>query len=143
MDCAERGPSGIPKGLRSGESASLGRDEARRESKAVKRRQFSEGDTIMASDHVVSQELKSLQEELSAAQRERCAAASAGQPSSSSNPAPESADEHEWRDQISELANAVTSFLEEAEKDIAAHPAQSVIGALVVGILIGWLVGRR
>jgi|SRR3974377_1432672 len=98
----------------------------------------------MASDHVVSQELKSLQEELSAAQRERSAAAAPpGQMSSSSGSAQESADEREWRDQVSELANAVTNFLEEAEKDIAAHPAQSVIGALVVGVLIGWLVGRR
>jgi len=67
-----------------------------------------------------------LQEELSAAQRDRSAAAvPPGQMSSSSESAQESADEHEWRDQISELANAVTNFLEEAEKDIAAHPAQS------------------
>ena len=65
------------------------------------------------------------------------------QASPSSEPTLGSADEHEWRDQLSELANAVTGFLEEAEKDIAAHPAQSVIGALAAGILIGWLVGRR
>jgi ElaB/YqjD/DUF883 family membrane-anchored ribosome-binding protein len=99
----------------------------------------------MTTDHVVSQELKSLQEELSAAQRERLAATASPptQPSPSSEPAFGSADEHEWRDQLSELANAVTGFLEEAEKDIAAHPAQSVIGALAAGILIGWLVGRR
>jgi len=99
----------------------------------------------MSSDHVVSQELKSLQEELSAAQRERsgAAAVSPERPSSAPEHAERSEDEHEWRDQISELANAVTSFLEEAEKDIAAHPAQSVVGALVVGILIGWLIGRR
>jgi ElaB/YqjD/DUF883 family membrane-anchored ribosome-binding protein len=99
----------------------------------------------MASDHVVSQELKSLQEELSAAQRERSAATASpsAQPSSSSEPVTGSTDEHEWGEQLSELANAVTGFLEEAEKDIAAHPAQSVIGALVAGILIGWLIGRR
>jgi ElaB/YqjD/DUF883 family membrane-anchored ribosome-binding protein len=99
----------------------------------------------VATDHVVSQELKSLQAELSAAQRERSAATASPstQPSSSSEPASESVDEREWRDQLSELANAVTGFLEEAEKDIAAHPAQSVIGALAAGILIGWLIGRR
>ena len=99
----------------------------------------------MAADHVISQELKSLQAELSAAQRERSAATASPstQPSSSPEPASESVDEREWRDQLSELANAVTGFLEEAEKDIAAHPAQSVIGALAAGILIGWLIGRR
>lgn len=98
----------------------------------------------MPTDHVISQELKSLQAELSAAQRERAATTMSPptQPSSS-EPASESADEREWRDQLGELANAVTGFLEEAEKDIAAHPAQSVIGALAAGIVIGWLLGRR
>jgi len=96
----------------------------------------------MAADSVVSQELKTLREELAAARRERSEAASPVQPSTS----PEGegdAEKYEWRDQLGELANAVTSFLEEAEKDIAAHPAQSVIGALVVGILIGRMLGRR
>jgi hypothetical protein len=30
-----------------------------------------------------------------------------------------------------------------AEKGIEAHPAQSVVGALLVGILIGRLLGRH
>jgi ElaB/YqjD/DUF883 family membrane-anchored ribosome-binding protein len=99
----------------------------------------------MASDQVVSRELKSLQEELSAAQRERSVApaASPTQPSAAAEESPVGEDKRELRDQLGELANAVTGFLEEAEKDIAAHPAQSVIGALVVGILIGRLLGRR
>jgi hypothetical protein len=104
---------------------------------------------MMASDQVLSRELKSLQEELSAAQRERQATAAAPpiQPPSSAEPihgAEESGEEKgELRDQLGELANAVTSFLEDAEKDISAHPAQSVAIALVGGILIGWLLGRR
>lgn len=103
----------------------------------------------MASDQVLSRELKSLQEELSAAQRERQATAAAPpiQPPSSAEPihgAEESGGEKgELRDQLGELANAVMSFLEDAEKDIAVHPAQSVAIALVGGILIGWLLGRR
>ena len=99
----------------------------------------------MASDPVVSRELKSLREELSAAQRERSAAPAdtATQQTSPIEPNHVSAEKPELRDQLGELANAVTSFLEEAEKDVAAHPAQSVIGALVVGILIGRLLGRR
>ena len=99
----------------------------------------------MASDQVVSRELKSLQEELSAAQRERLAVSTAPptQPSSPAESSDASEEKRELRDQLGDLANAVTSFLEEAEKDIAEHPAQSVIGALVVGILIGRLLGRR
>jgi len=99
----------------------------------------------MAADHVVSRELKTLQEELSAAQRERLAEPTAPpmQPSSPPEPIDGSTEKHELRDQLSELANALTGFLEEAERDIGAHPGRSVIGALVVGILIGRLLGRR
>jgi ElaB/YqjD/DUF883 family membrane-anchored ribosome-binding protein len=99
----------------------------------------------MATDQVVSRELKSLQEELSAAQRGRLAVSAAPptRPSSSAESSDDSEEKRELRDQLGDLASAVTSFLEEAEKDIAAHPAQSVIGALVVGILIGRLLGRR
>jgi hypothetical protein len=100
----------------------------------------------MASDDVVSRELKSLQEELSATQRQRAERPAAASPTpapSSPGPISATAESHELRDQLGELANAVTSFIEEAEKEVAAHPAQSVVGALVVGILIGRLLGRR
>lgn len=99
----------------------------------------------MAADAVVSRELKSLREEISTAQRERSAASAAPpvMPSLSGEPARESPDERELRDQLRELANEVTSFFEEAEKSISAHPTQSVVGALLAGILIGRLLGRR
>lgn len=104
----------------------------------------------MASDHVVSGELKSLQEELLAAQRERAgrpAEPSAAPANTIVEPKPDPAGEpstgHEPRDQLSELAGALTSLLEDAEKEVAAHPLQSLAGALVIGILIGRLLGRR
>ena len=99
----------------------------------------------MASDDVVSRELKSLQEELSSSQRARAERNAAPATPAPSSPEAISATEEkrELRDQLGELANAVTSFIEEAEKEVAAHPAQSVVGALVVGILIGRLLGRR
>ncbi len=101
----------------------------------------------MAADDVVGRELKSLQEALSTARRDREAAAMAAAPatqtSSSTQPGQAAAEEHhEFREQLAELANAVTSFVEDAEKEIAAHPARTVVGALVVGILIGRLLGR-
>jgi hypothetical protein len=99
----------------------------------------------MASDPVLSRELKSLQEELSAGQRDRPAmpADPPIQPPSSAEPIRESEEKGELRDQLGELANTVTSFLEDAQEEISAHPAQSIVGALVAGILIGWLLGRR
>jgi len=98
----------------------------------------------MASDVVVSRELKSLQDELSAVQRARSAAAAppAAAPRAAA-PVAESADERELRDQLRELAGEATSFFEDVEKNISTHPTQSVIGALLVGILIGRLLGRR
>jgi len=62
---------------------------------------------------------------------------------SAAEPAKERADERELRDQLRELVDEVTSFFAEAEKNISAHPTQSVIGALLVGILIGRLLGPR
>lgn len=95
----------------------------------------------MAADSVVTDELKSLHEELSTSQKERLAAPTASP--SPAEPAKESTEEREVRDQLHELAREVTSYFEEAEKTIAAHPAESVVGALLVGILIGRLLGRR
>ena len=108
----------------------------------------------MATDAVVSRELKSLQDELSTSQRERLLpptpptpptppAAAAGPTATPPPPPKETAEEHELRDQLRELVNEATTFFEEAEKNIAAHPTESVVGALLVGILIGRLLGRR
>ena len=99
----------------------------------------------MATDVVVSRELKALQDELSAAQRERSAASAVPHtaPASAAEPITESAGGRELRDQLRELVDEVTSFYGEAEKNISAHPTQSVIGAMLVGILIGRLLGRR
>jgi hypothetical protein len=99
----------------------------------------------MAADVLVSRELKSLQDEIAATQRERFHAPTGPVPglSTPDEPPKESTDEHELRDHIRELTSEVTSFFEDAEKGISAHPTQSVVGALLVGILIGRLLGRR
>lgn len=105
----------------------------------------------MTADAVVSRELKSLQDELSSAQQQRVPSAaplSTPTPTAeaeSAAPKAESAtpEEHELRDLFNQLVNEATGFLEEAETEIAAHPGRSVLGALIVGILIGRLLGRR
>ena len=104
----------------------------------------------MATDVVVSRELKSLQDELSAAKTQR-AANSAGSAAASApmaaptaaEPPPEPSDEAELQGQMRQFAHELTELFGEAEKGISAHPAQSVAGALLVGILIGRLLGRR
>ena len=104
----------------------------------------------MVIDAVVSRELKSLQDEISAARTQR-AANSAGPaatsaptaPLAAAEPPPEPAEETELQSQIRQFAHELTALFDEAEKGISAHPTQSVAGALLVGILIGRLLGRR
>ena len=102
----------------------------------------------MSADVVVSRELKSLQDELLVSQKERTPDAAAAPAAAAVAPPPpadpvETLDDSEFGDQLRELANEVTSFFGDAEKTISAHPTQSVAGALLVGILIGRLIGRR
>lgn len=101
----------------------------------------------MNGDVVASRELKSLQEELSATERERSAAASVPpttpRPGSVEPGEPPEESQRELWDQLRDLTGEVTNFFEEAEKSISAHPTQSIVSALLVGIFIGRLLGRR
>lgn len=99
----------------------------------------------MATDVLVSRELKSLQDELSVSQNQRAtvSAAASAAPTTAPEPAKETPDERELRDQLHQFASELTSLFDEAEKGISAHPTQSVVGALLVGVLIGRLLGRR
>jgi ElaB/YqjD/DUF883 family membrane-anchored ribosome-binding protein len=102
----------------------------------------------MAADAVVSRELKSLKEELSASQRER-PSSPADPDSVSAGTTPQTsqledtADEQQLHGTVGKLIEAITEFFEEAEKNVSAHPAAHVIGGIVAGILIGRLLGRR
>jgi ElaB/YqjD/DUF883 family membrane-anchored ribosome-binding protein len=102
----------------------------------------------MAAD-TVSRELKSLQDELATTKMKRGetldAAATPSPPRVARTPS--QADTEQEQDQsegyLRQLANELTELLGEAEKSVTAHPAQSLAGALLVGILIGRLLTRR
>jgi hypothetical protein len=99
----------------------------------------------MAADAVISRELKSLQEELSASQREH-PASPADPVSVSAATAPQTRQPEDTADEhgtVGKFIEAITEFFEEAEKNVSAHPAAHMIGGIVVGILIGRLLGRR
>jgi ElaB/YqjD/DUF883 family membrane-anchored ribosome-binding protein len=89
----------------------------------------------MAADGPGSQELKTLQEELSTSQKERAAAAAGS--------IADTPDEKELSDQLGQFADELKSLFDGLDKSISAHPGRSVIGAMLVGILIGRLFGRR
>ena len=95
----------------------------------------------------LSHELKSLQEELSVSKGERAAlpaddasasgaAASVGQPE-------DTADEQQRRRDLREFASAITEFVQQAETNVSMRTTATVMGAMIVGILIGRLLGRR
>jgi hypothetical protein len=96
----------------------------------------------MAADGPVSQELKTLQEEWSTSQKERAAAAAAAG-AASANAAGSIADTPDEKELSGQFADELKGLFGGAEKSISAHPAQGVIGAMLVGIPIGRLLGRR
>ena len=111
----------------------------------------------MASKSATLEELQSLREELSSAERARqpksapsLAAAEpraedlkhAAEPAAAA--APDGATDSETRrDEISELMSEAVRFLEERESDMGAHPVAIAIGGIVVGLIIGRMLGRR
>jgi ElaB/YqjD/DUF883 family membrane-anchored ribosome-binding protein len=102
----------------------------------------------MVADAEVSRELKSLQEEFSASQREHpsspadAGSVTAGTARQTSQPK-DTADEQQLHGTVGKFIEAITEFFEDAEKNVSLHPAAHVIGGIVVGILIGRLIGRR
>lgn len=104
------------------------------------------------ADPVVARELKALREEIAALQRARtapqapaasAAATAAGAPPLSGVAAEAAEADAELRGQLHDFVAEATKFFEEAEKNVAAHPAASVVGALVLGVFIGRVLGRR
>ena len=59
------------------------------------------------------------------------------------DPPVDSTDQDAAHRELKELADTLTAFFEDAEKNVAAHPIASMAGALVVGIMIGRLLRPR
>lgn len=102
----------------------------------------------MTADTLLSQELKSLHDELYASHQQRSSPPAGGtratEDTAGRDARPEDeVEEQGMQGQLRELVNAIKEFAEEAGKNVSAHPAANVIGALVVGILIGRLLGRH
>jgi hypothetical protein len=102
----------------------------------------------VSNDSLLLHELKSLREELSSSHNERLSRAanraSAGDEVAGSPGQPiDAIEERGLHGELRELVDAVEAFVQDAEKNAAAHPAATAVGAMVVGVLIGRLLGRR
>jgi ElaB/YqjD/DUF883 family membrane-anchored ribosome-binding protein len=99
----------------------------------------------VAADSSLSRELEALKEELAALHRKRRAPPAdrkaAGEETHKRSDAAEA--HHHLHDELRDLVKLITEYVEEAETNLAAHPTATVVGALVVGILIGRSLGRR
>lgn len=84
----------------------------------------------MPGDAIVDSELKALRDQLSNAQHPTAGPPRAEEVRDAKAP---------WID----IADEVEQLLKGAEKDVAAHPLASVGAALLVGLAVGLLLGRR
>jgi len=107
----------------------------------------------MPADPVLSSELTALREELARSRAERDSPAPAsrdtapnrapGKPETAGPPPNASAeDQHEWA-RLKEFTDEMAGFFEQAEETVSEHPAESIVAALLLGIVIGCLLGRR
>ena len=108
------------------------------------------GETNVSADPVLTRELQSLKDELTTARPEPAGqtpsaegpAAGSGASGPTAGPA-ESSQAKDGQGEFGELIKELTGFVEDAEKNIASHPAMSVVAALLLGILIGAALARR
>jgi ElaB/YqjD/DUF883 family membrane-anchored ribosome-binding protein len=99
----------------------------------------------VAKDTVLSRELKALQAELSASHRQHRAppAALESARTATAEQPEDTAGAAQLREELAEFVNEITEFVKDAENNVSAHPTASVLGAMSVGLLIGYLIGRR
>jgi ElaB/YqjD/DUF883 family membrane-anchored ribosome-binding protein len=101
----------------------------------------------MTADEVVSRELKSLHEELSAPKQDPVAPPADPEPwrgaAAHAASQADSVEQQEVREALGKFVDAVKEFVEEAEKSVSGRPVANIIGGIVVGIVIGRLLGRR
>jgi hypothetical protein len=100
----------------------------------------------MAADSVLARELAALREELSASLAQAPATDVPPRGAKPAEPAPaadQPGEESPIAEQLHDLVAAIKEFAEEAEQNLAEHPTATVVGALLLGIVIGRLLGRR
>jgi ElaB/YqjD/DUF883 family membrane-anchored ribosome-binding protein len=102
---------------------------------------------MMAADTVLTRELMALKDELSTARGERAsppahppaAEAASAEPGEAEVPA----EDRHIAEQLRDLIDTIKAFADDAERNVAEHPAASLVGALLLGIVIGRLIGKR
>jgi cell division septum initiation protein DivIVA len=79
-------------------------------------------------------EIEALRREIAALRRERVASA---EPCEDPGEAAPETNSPGFIEQLQTLAHEITAFAEDTERGVANHPLTSVLGALILGMLIG------
>jgi ElaB/YqjD/DUF883 family membrane-anchored ribosome-binding protein len=102
---------------------------------------------MMAADTVLTRELMALRDELATARGKQASpavhAAAAEAPNAETGEADVPGEDRHVAEQLRDLLETIKAFAEDAERNVAEHPAASLVGALLLGILIGRLIGKR
>jgi len=93
----------------------------------------------MTRNDDLTAEVEALRREVEALRAAQTAAPASGEAKAESGEAEAPAG---FTDQLLALSREISEFTEETEKSVISHPLSSVLGALVLGILIGRVLPR-
>jgi ElaB/YqjD/DUF883 family membrane-anchored ribosome-binding protein len=97
----------------------------------------------MTADAILAHELESLHQKLAGLHRKRRSQPADLAAVKKAERPEKTAEEHTLQQEILEFIKLLANYVEEAKENVSAHPSASALGAMVVGILIGRLLGRR
>ena len=97
----------------------------------------------MTADATSTHELDSLHEKLAGLHRKRRSQPADHPAAKRADRRQQTAEEHGLHGEVLEFIKLIAAYVEEAKGSVAAHPSGSVLGAMVIGILIGRLLGRH
>jgi hypothetical protein len=97
----------------------------------------------VTADATLTHELDSLHERLAGWQRKHRSQPADHPAAKRADGKRQASEEHGLHGEILEFIKLIAAYVDEAKGNVAAHPSGSVLGAMVVGILIGRLLGRH
>jgi ElaB/YqjD/DUF883 family membrane-anchored ribosome-binding protein len=97
----------------------------------------------VTADTMLSHELDSLHDKLVALHHRRRSASAERPVGRKADRPTKTAEEQGFHGEILEFVRLIAAYVQEAKDNVSNHPGGGVLGAMVVGILIGRLLGRH
>ena len=97
----------------------------------------------MTANAILTHELDSLHEKVASLHRKRKSQPPDPPAAKRIDRQQKTAEDHGLHKEILEFIKLIANYVQEAKGNVSAHPSASVLGAMVIGILIGRLLGRH